>query len=347
MSVYKKNGRWYLRFSVRDREYNRAVQEATCMKDAEKAEIRFKNDLLQGKYELAEKIGDMPFKKLTEVYMEYAESCKKSWKSDVSRVNHLLNFFGDNRLREITPANVERYKSERQKYKTKRNELISNSSINREIEVLRKMFNIALKNKWAMSNPASSQQGVNKLRQDNSIERFLQPAEELRMLNLCVGQFAYLKPIIICALHTGMRRGEILNLKWENVNFKTGCITLTETKNNKIRKIGISNTLKEEFKKLNRFNEYVFTNPKTDKPYSDIKKGFKSIRDNAGIKNLRFHDLRHTAATRMVASGIDLVIVQDLLGHADLKTTQRYSHPVPERKQKAIEALENYCINFA
>ncbi|KKP40223.1 MAG: site specific recombinase [Candidatus Peregrinibacteria bacterium GW2011_GWC2_33_13] len=144
-----------------------------------------------------------------------------------------------------------------------------------------------------------------------------------------------------------MRRGEIFGLKWENVNIKTGCITLTETKNGKIRKIPISKTLKAELKNFNRFTEYVFTNKETGKPYSDIKKGYKSLCDGARIKNLRFHDLRHTAATRMVASGIDLVIVQDILGHADLKTTQRYAHPVPERKQKAIEALDEYCINFA
>ncbi|MEI8390837.1 MAG: site-specific integrase, partial [bacterium] len=127
----------------------------------------------------------------------------------------------------------------------------------------------------------------------------------------------------------------------------TAYYTLTVTKNGKIRKIPISKTLKEELKNFNRFTEYVFTNKETEKPYSDIKKGYKSLCELARIKNLRFHDLRHTAATRMVASGIDLVIVQDILGHADLKTTQRYAHPVPERKQKAIEALDQYCVNFA
>lgn len=72
---------------------------------------------------------------------------------------------------------------------------------------------------------------------------------------------------------------------------------------------------------------------------------FSIVGIDAKVKNLRFHDLRHTAATRMVSLGIDLVVVQEILGHADLKTTMRYSHPVPERKAAAIKALDIFSKN--
>ena len=77
----------------------------------------------------------------------------------------------------------------------------------------------------------------------------------------------------------------------------------------------------------------------TNKPYTDIKKSFSTVLKNANIENFRFHDLRHTVATRMVESGVDLLVVQEILGHSNIQTTMRYAHPVPERKKKAIDCL--------
>ena len=76
--------------------------------------------------------------------------------------------------------------------------------------------------------------------------------------------------------------------------------------------------------------------------YTDLKKSFKKVLMNANIENFRFHDLRHTVATRLVEKGIDLVVVQEILGHSKLTTTQRYAHPVPQRKLDAINVLNNY-----
>ena len=80
----------------------------------------------------------------------------------------------------------------------------------------------------------------------------------------------------------------------------------------------------------------------TKENYHYIQKGFNEVLKKAGITNFRFHDLRHTAATRMTEKCIDLAVVQEILGHSDIKTTMRYAHPVPERKLKAIEVLNDY-----
>lgn len=86
----------------------------------------------------------------------------------------------------------------------------------------------------------------------------------------------------------------------------------------------------------------VFVNPQTGTKYLRPEKSFNKAVKNAEVRNFRFHDLRHTAATRMTELGIDLAVVQEILGHSDIKTTMRYAHPVPERKLKAIEALNDY-----
>ena len=90
------------------------------------------------------------------------------------------------------------------------------------------------------------------------------------------------------------------------------------------------------------YHPFVFVNPRTGEHYDDIKKSFKAVLELANIKNFRFHDFRHTAATRMVEKGIDLVSVKDIMGHAKIETTMRYAHPVPERLVAAITALNDY-----
>ena len=343
MAVKQKNGRWYFQFQIRGKEYHRAIPEATSRRDAEKAEIRFKSDLLQGKYDLIENKGKQTFEELEKVYTEYAKVNKKTWKNERWVVEKMLLFFKGKQLKDISPMMIEKYRSERKKQGKKDGSPLKNATINREIEILRKMFSIAVDNDWLDNNPASAKK-IKLLREDNKQERYLEKDEEVRLLNACTGIHSYMKPILICALHTGMRRGEILNLKWECVDLKKRYIVLLETKSGKRRNVPISSTLLEELQTLkkNATTEFVFTNPQTGLPYYDVKRSYETIRDNAEIKGLRFHDLRHTAATRMVASGVDLATVQSILGHADLKTTSRYAHPVPEQKLKAVEALNNY-----
>lgn len=204
-------------------------------------------------------------------------------------------------------------------------------------------ISMAINSGWVNENPCSANK-VRPLTEDNIKERYLTSDEEDKILNACTGRFAYLKPIILCALHTGMRAGEILNLPWNCVDLKSNYITLLLTKNGKKRYIAINSILKEVLTELSEnklSEEYVFPNPQTNNPYYDLK-GFSKLCKHIGIKNLVFHDLRHSAATRMVAAGIGLATVKSILGHSDLKTTSRYAHPISQENQKAVEALAKY-----
>ncbi|MCD7879988.1 MAG: site-specific integrase [Candidatus Gastranaerophilales bacterium] len=139
-----------------------------------------------------------------------------------------------------------------------------------------------------------------------------------------------------------MRRGEIFNLKWSNIDFEYEFAELLETKSGKSRRIPISHKFMNVLNQLDHTTEYVFTNPNTNKPYNDIKNSFHSVLKKAEIYDFRFHDLRHTAATRMLEKGADIRTVQEILGHSSVVVTQRYTHTTPQYKKNAIELLSNY-----
>jgi len=139
-----------------------------------------------------------------------------------------------------------------------------------------------------------------------------------------------------------MRKGEILSLKWDNVDLRHGFILLDITKNGERREIPINDTLKGVLQGITRRLDisYVFYDNATGKPYQDVKRSFNTALRKAGIKNFHFHDLRHTFASHLVMAGIDITTVSRLLGHKTLTMTLRYSHLAPARMAKAVDILD-------
>ncbi|MCX8027680.1 MAG: site-specific integrase [Thermodesulfovibrionales bacterium] len=154
--------------------------------------------------------------------------------------------------------------------------------------------------------------------------------------------------MVIMALHTGMRKGEILNLKWDNVDLKHGFILIEMSKNGERREIPINNTLRETLISLVRRLDvpYVFYNKNTGKPYqSDLKRSFNSALKRAGIKDFRFHDLRHAFTSHLVMAGVDITTVSKLLGHKSLTMTLRYSHLSKSHTMQAVNVLDDLMSN--
>ena len=162
--------------------------------------------------------------------------------------------------------------------------------------------------------------------------------EEAQCLVTCCGESV--RPVIVLALHTGMRRGELLELKWEDVSFTHRFIRITRSKNNRSRKVPMNSVVYAELKRLRKVRgEYVFTKLRSPERLRCVRSAFLRACKKAGIEALRFHDLRHTFATNLVMSGVDLVTVKELLGHSDISMTVRYSHPSDSRKMEAVETL--------
>lgn len=371
MRVYEKNGHWYMEGMIRHKRYHQAIPEATNKKEAEKFVTIFKSDLLRGKLDLAENIGCKPFVEIIDIYLNYATTNLHSTDTATRIANRFKIAWKNKLISEITPQVIETYKENRLKTKCGKKiidgveviKYVSASTINREIGVLSKIFSLAVANGYTNTNPVRD---VKKMRVTNKLERHLSIEEEKRMYQVCDddfsfsklpreeqerlqrihnGEHAYLKPILIMALNTGMRKGEILNMTWDCVDFDKNEISALNTKNGKKNTIPMSSKLRNTLLtmyKMRGQNQYVFTNPCTGTKYNDIKKCFKTVCKLAGVENLRFHDLRHTGATRMVAAGVPLPVVKQILNHANIQTTMRYAHTMREQEISAVEALANY-----
>ncbi len=333
MTITKRNGKFYCRFQLNGERHHRLCSGATSIKEAEKMENAFKYKLQQqqnGVIPKEEK--NIPLNKLKQIYLDYSETNNRNYKNNLYYIKIIMDYFEENTpAQKILPQTIEKFK---ETLRIERN--LKNSSINRYLEILSKMFNLGIDNGLITQNPVSK---VKKLQEDNHKIRFLTTEEENRLYKALPD---FLKPIVTVALQTGMRKGEILNLQWNNIDFEYGFIELLKTKTGKARKIPISDKLMEILKNQEKESDYVFINPETGLPYVDIKKSFNKAKEEAGIKDFRFHDLRHTVATRLVEKGIDLLVVMDILGHTNIETTMRYAHPIPKRKQDAISVLNSY-----
>ena len=159
------------------------------------------------------------------------------------------------------------------------------------------------------------------------------------------GQRAHLRPIVILAVYTGMRKSEILSLTWPQVDFTRNVIHLITTKSGKARSVPMSELVRSELLNLkaeSKHSEFIFVSVRTGRALGWIKRGFVSACKDAGIENLHFHDLRHTASTRLADDGVDPLTIAQILGHSDLRMTARYTHATDHSLRRAVEGLAEY-----
>jgi integrase len=141
-----------------------------------------------------------------------------------------------------------------------------------------------------------------------------------------------LYPVVVIALNTGMRKGEIFGLEWDRINFSRGVVQLEETKNGTRREIPMNQAVYDVLSSLPRSGSRLFR--------GTVRAAFESALERASIKNFHFHDLRHTFASWLTMNGRPLKEVQELLGHKSITQTERYSHLAPERLREAVATLE-------
>jgi integrase len=216
----------------------------------------------------------------------------------------------------------------------------SAATANRSMQVVKSMFRLAEDWGLVLKSPAAK---VKKHPESRGMDRFLSVAEQERLLAACQGPF---RGLVLVALRTGMRRGELLRLRPRDVDFSRGLLTLTKTKTNAPRHL----TLLPEIKELlwgiagSIPEDGLFFRSRKGLPYapSGVASNFKRAVKKAGLREVRFHDLRHTHASDLLAARVELPVIQKILGHASIKTTQRYAHLDNDRDRQAMEALGGY-----
>jgi integrase len=264
----------------------------------------------------------------TEYYIPYVKVSKKSWETDeiLSRV-HLQPHLGKKYLDEITSDDVINL----QKIGLKKG--CAPSTVNRHIILLRYMFNLALQH-WKIpglsENPT---RGIRLLKVTNKKERYVTPDEMQRLFEGVKQSKNKMLPFIVSFLVlTGARRNEVLYATWKDVNLEKRDWFIPITKSGNSRHIPLNEgalMVLENVKGLSK-SEYIFGNPNTRTHYKHIYYTWDIARKRAGLPDVRMHDLRHTFASILVNSGRSLYEVQKLLGHTQVKTTQRYAHLTQE-----------------
>ena len=271
------------------------------------------------------------------VYLPLAKLNKKSWKDDVSRFkNHIEPTLGNIQLNQITSAMLSDLMLE---IKT---EDRANATVNRSRALLSSMFNVAFEREIIEQSPMTR---VKKLVEQNQIERYLSEDELPRLMHVLANHLAHdidnkiIVGIVEMLLLTGARKGEVLNLKWSDLDEHNHLWKLNENKSGKPRIIQLNSQAQLIIRRMSRKYLYVFANPKTGLPFNDIRKTFQKILEAAQIENFRIHDLRHNFASMAVNNGCDIYVVQHLLGHASPTTTQRYAHLRQDTLRNASEML--------
>ena len=276
-----------------------------------------------------------------EKYLPYVKSYKRSWGTDESMIrNHLVPKLGSLAMGRMRPPDIavflERMKSE----------AYASGTSNRALVLLRFGFELALR--WKVpgvdSNPVKE---IRNIKDDNKIERYLTEQQTVVLLRAVrQSKSEMLQFIVLFLIYTGARKREVLDARWRDIDWAQKSWRIPKTKSGKVRHVPLSTgamKLLEHVRLQIRdgllSDQPIFANPKTGQPFVSFFYAWNNARIRAGLPDFRIHDLRHSFASYLVNAGRSLYEVQELLGHADIKTTSRYAHLSRERLVAAVEVV--------
>lgn len=319
--MIQKNENGYLVDLHLSRGASRMRKTFPSYKLAKQFEDKMRGDFLTGKFVPEVKRDNISFEDFAEEW--YTLHAKNNLIGEYrTKLDMIKRNFAGKRLRDITSKHIEEYKASLV-------DQVKASSINRYLTIVKSVFSKAVEWGRLTVSPASK---VKKLREDNQRTRFLTEEEIKRLYLEATPKVA---EFLTLALNTGMRRSNLLNLQWEDIDFKNGVIHVLKTKSGKGYEIPINNDIR-------RLLEPKFHSNRTGKVLDSVnfRKDFEAVVKKSGIADFKLHDLRHTFASYLAMKGVDLYTIAQLLGHSDIKMTQRYAHLSPNHKLLAINMLK-------
>jgi integrase len=326
-TIYRRGNSWCVGFTVNGRRVRETV--GPNKKVAEKVLSLRMTQVLENRYFPPNRaLGRMPFNQFADMYLERVVPLMKSIRTERDRVKRWMRQFATRPLGQITRAEIEAWRRERMSK-------CRPATINRDLSRLRHMLNLAVE--WELLEE-SPMQGIKFLRENNARTRYLSLEECQRLIASCIAP--HIRALVGVALHSGMRLGEILNLRWYDLDFASGFILVRDSKNGESRHVPMDATLSALFRAYpHRLGtDLVFSSSRGGR-IVDVRTGFLNSCKRAELTDLHFHDLRHTFASQFVMAGGDLYILKEILGHKSLAMTTRYSHLSPTYKIKAIDRM--------
>jgi integrase len=326
MAVFKKQGVYWIDYYVNGRRKRERIGP-----DKRLAETVLKKRqvaIAEGKYLDKTRVPRCTFDELAGLYLTWARTHHQGFAPTQSRVKRLQATFGPCQLKAVTPLMVDEYLAKRA---TERQP----ASVNKESQLLHHLFKKAMEWGKAIENPVTH---VRPLRVNNQRLRYLSYEEIGRLLSAADD---ILRPMVLVALHTGLRRGEQFSLTWQDIDFRLGVLRVLHTKNGERREIPMSHTLRDTLERLPRRlgADHVFPG-RTGRGMANIRGRFHRALREAGIEGFRWHDLRHTFASHLVMAGANITSVKELMGHKTLAMTLRYAHLAPDFQRDAITRLD-------
>jgi integrase len=262
------------------------------------------------------------FEEVAKQYEEWSKANKRSWKRDREYLGVLMRRFAGKTLVEITPQDVETLKAVLVKDRAV-------ATVNRYLACLKHLYSRAIRDGQVRDNPVK---GVRLFRENNARVRWLTPEEESKLLAMVPEPYLSFCRV---ATYTGLRRGELLGLTWDRVDYRTGILTVDRSKHGEARRVPMSSLVQDALRRVPR----TLGEPLVFPGCRNVSHRFPGWVEDAGLKDLRLHDLRHTFASRLAMSGVDILTIKELLGHKTLATTLRYSHLSPGHQRDAVEKL--------
>jgi integrase len=251
-------------------------------------------------------------------------------------MNHVIDYFGKRQARSLTFSDVDKYRAKRATDTARADKPPAVSTVNREVAMLRQMLNHGVKYEMISSNPLKE---LRMLPENNMRDVVISRDEFARLLDCAESQ---LKPILTLAFETGMRKGEILRLKWSQVDFRGRAIRLTanDTKTKQARIVALSPEALEALQGIARsIGGYVFVNPETGKPWNQIKKMFRRAKVKAGLEHIWFHDLRRSFATQWRRDGVPESVIMRMTGHKTNQVFSRYNIVSEDDLHSAVDLV--------
>ncbi len=268
----------------------------------------------------------------------------RSYKSQQRRLRTLVGYFGKKLIRSISHSDLEHFKNERLALPTWRGDKRSYADVNRDLQILRTILNFAKRQGWLPVTPFERGESLINTAHERKRDRVLSRDEETRLLVACDRPTRqHLKSIIIALVDTALRRGELQGIVWSDVDLDAGVIRVRTmlAKTAKPRTVPITSRLRHELKRLKALA--------TDNPdqqvfgiFGDFKRAFATACQEAEIKELRIHDLRHTATTRMIEAGLPPAQVMVVTGHTQFSTFRRYVSADDDAIRRAGQALDKF-----
>lgn len=328
MAVYQRGDNWYIDFTFKGQRVREMI--GPSRKDAEKVIRKKKTEIVENKYlDIRKEPDPIKFHEFAKEFLEWTRVNHKisSRTRELSNMRSLEASFQNKNLHEITTWEIE-------KWKQRRKGEVKPASVNREMATFKSMLSKAVEWGKLKESPARK---VKPLKGVTKRLRYLMPSELQTLISNCSD---HLRPIVTVLAHTGMRKGETLSLRWDQVDFEKGIITLTDTKNGECRHVPMDETVKTTLRDMKRKGEYVFPGLKPGRPLVWVELSFHNALEKSGIEDFKIHDLRHTFASNLVMAGVDLMTVKELLGHKTMDMTLRYAHLAPAHKMRAVNILD-------